>query len=137
MGKAVEEKKEWCSRQVRELSTLDEVKFRVEYTPMPNYVRKYIRLLDTAVKGALVPFMTEVELKFKPHMNTVDMTLTTEDETIEYSNIRLPEQLREVIPLTASHRSGEELLSAIVGEPVYEKCTIGDEVVQTYDHQSY
>merc|ERR1740128_1325317 len=32
----VEEKKEWCSRQVRELSTLDEVKFRVEYTPMPN-----------------------------------------------------------------------------------------------------
>merc|ERR1719398_237261 len=59
--KAVEEKKEWCRRQVRELSTLDEVKFRVEYTPMPNYVRKYIRLLDTSVKGALVPFMTEVE----------------------------------------------------------------------------
>merc|ERR1719305_141654 len=115
--KAVEEKKEWCRRQVRELSTLDEVKFRVEYTPMPNYVRNYIRLLDTAVKGALVPFMTEVEsgrgrneaeveLKFKPHMNTVDMTLTTEDETIEYRNIRLPEQLREVIPLTASDRSG-------------------------------
>merc|ERR1740128_834803 len=146
--KAVEEKNEWCRRQVRELSTLDEVKFRVEYTPMPNYVRKYIRLLDTAVKGALVPFMTEVEsgrgrneaeveLKFKPHMNTVDMTLTTEYETIEYRNIRLPEQLREVIPLTASHRSGEELLAAIIGEPVYEKCTIGDEVVETYDHQSY
>merc|ERR1719305_1264336 len=146
--KAVEEKKEWCRRQVRELSTLDEVKFRVEYTPMPNYVRKYIRLLDTAVKGALVPFMTEVEsgrgrneaeveLKFKPHMNTVDMTLTTEEETIEYRNIRLPEQLREVIPLTASDRSGEELLAAIIGEPVYEKCTIGDEVVETYDHQSY
>merc|ERR1719339_505521 len=143
-----EEKKEWCRRQVRELSTLDEVKFRVEYTPMPSYVRNYIRLLDTAVKGALVPFMTEVEsgrgrneaeveLKFKPHMNTVDMTLTTEKETIEYRNIRLPEQLREVIPLTASDRSGEELLAAIIGEPVYEKCTIGDEVVQTYDHQSY
>merc|ERR1719239_2141228 len=33
-------------------------------------------------------------------MNTVDMTLTTEEETIEYRNIRLPEQLREVIPLT-------------------------------------
>merc|ERR1740128_292946 len=82
--KAVEEKKEWCSRQVKELSTLDEVKFRVEYTPMPNYVRKYIRLHDTAVKGALVPFM-----------NPVDIPLTTEDETIEYRNIRLPEQLRE------------------------------------------
>merc|ERR1711946_77481 len=61
----------------------------------------------------------------------------TEDETIQYRNIRLPEQLREVIPLTASDRSGEELLAAIIGEPVYEKCTIGDEVVETYDHQSY
>ena len=146
--RAVEKKNEFCGRQTKELSTLDEVNFRIEYTPMPQYVRQYVRLLDTAVKGGLLPFMTnvesgnnknevEVELKFRPHMNTVDMTLVTEDETVEYNNIRLPEQLENIIPMTASERSAEELLSVILGEPVYEKCTIGNDVVETYSKKAY
>jgi len=39
--------------------------------------------------------------------------------------------------MTASERSAEELLSVILGEPVYEKCTIGNDVVETYSKKAY
>ena len=144
-----EEKSESCMRQLRELSTLDHVKFRVEYTPMPEYVRKYVTVLETAVKGGLLPFMTkveqgnrknnevDVELKFNPHLNTVNMILTTEYETIQYNNIRLPEQMENIIPLTTSERIEEQLSKAFIGEPAAKRCTIGEDVVRSFDDKTY
>jgi len=144
-----EEKAEFCMRQLRELSTLDHVKFRIEYTPMPEYVRRYVTVLETAVKGGLLPFMTklkdgnrknnevDVELKFNPHLNTVNMILTTEYETIQYNNIRLPEQMENIIPLTTSERIEEQLSKAFIGEPATKRCTIGEDVVRSFDDKTY
>merc|ERR1712212_1235677 len=92
LERMVEEKEEYCTRYIEELSTLDKVKFRVESTPMPSYVRKYTRVLDSAVKTVLLPYMSrieggnnkehevEVELRFNSDLNTLNMALTTEHE---------------------------------------------------------
>ena len=144
----VEEKNEFCRQQRQQLSTLDEVKFRIEYTPMPEYIRRYARFVDTFVKGGLLPFMTKyesthneniikVELKFHTHHNTVDMALDTETDSIKYSNIRLPEKLRSVLPLIATERVAEQVISQLQGVNVYPKCTIGDEIVKSYDNTTY
>merc|ERR1719378_2032936 len=84
LERMVEEKEEYCTRYIEELSTLDQVKFRIESTPMPHYVRKYTRVLDSAVKTVLLPYMSrieegnnkehevEVELRFNSELNTLN-----------------------------------------------------------------
>merc|ERR1711962_894758 len=144
-----EEKEEYCTRYVEELSTLDKVKFRIESTPMPSYVRKYTRVLDSAVKTVLPPYMSrieggnnkehevEVELRFNSDLNTLNMALTTEHETIDYHNIRLPEELRGIVPLRSTVRPHEQIIKSVIGSSVYEKCSIGDGVVKTFDNKTY
>merc|ERR1719383_402069 len=107
---AIQKKIHHCSQAIRKMSTLDQAKFRIEYTPMPQYVRQYTRSVDTAVKALLFPYLVrsettsnqhnqiEVELKFNPHLETVDMVLKEEGETSQYANIRLPEQVRNMVP---------------------------------------
>merc|ERR1712212_1211744 len=145
----VEEKEEYCTRYIEELSTLDKVKFRIESTPMPSYVRKYTRVLDSAVKTVLLPYMSrieegnnkehevEVELRFNSELNTLNMALTTEHETIDYHNIRLPEELRGLVPLRSTARPHEQIIKSVIGSSVYEKCSIGDGVVKTFDNKTY
>merc|ERR1712240_205826 len=145
----VEEKEEYCTRYIEELSTLDKVKFRIESTPMPHYVGKYTRVLDSAVKTVLLPYMSrieggnnkehevEVELRFNSELNTLNMALTTEHETIDYHNIRLPEELRGIVPLRSTVRPHEHIIKAVAGSSVYEKCSIGDGVVKTFDNKTY
>merc|ERR1711915_1159467 len=108
--RVVEEKIEFCRAQLNELSTLDSVKLNIEYSPMPEYVKNYTKILDVAVKTVLLPYMIEyepreshnkviVELKFIPQLYTFNMVLTTEEGTVKYRNIRIPETLKEVIPM--------------------------------------
>merc|ERR1719309_943788 len=144
-----EEKEEYCTRYIEELSTLDKVKFRIESTPMPSNVRKYTRVLDSAVKTVLLPYMSrieggnnkehevEVELRFNSDLNTLNMALTTEHETIDYHNIRLPEELRGIVPLRSTVRPHEQIIKSVAGSSVYEKCSIGDGVVKTFDNKTY
>merc|ERR1712212_438030 len=149
LERMVEEKEEYCTRYIEELSTLDQVKFRIESTPMPSYVRKYTRVLDSAVKTVLLPYMSrieegnnkehevEVELRFNSELNTLNMALTTEHETIDYHNIRLPEELRGIVPLRSTVRPHEQIIKSVAGSSVYEKCSIGDGVVKTFDNKTY
>merc|ERR1719184_354707 len=149
LERMVEEKEEYCTRYIEELSTLDKVKFRIESTPMPSYVRKYTRVLDSAVKTVLLPYMSrieggnnkerevEVELRFNSELNTLNMALTTEHETIDYHNIRLPEELRGIVPLRSTVRPHEQIIKSVAGSSVYEKCSIGDGVVKTFDNKTY
>merc|ERR1711962_1687797 len=139
----------YCTRYVEELSTLDKVKFRIESTPMPSYVRKYTRVLDSAVKTVLLPYMSrieegnnkehevEVELRFNSDLNTLNMALTTEHETIDYHNIRLPGELRGLVPLRSTVKPHEQIIKSVAGSSVYEKCSIGDGVVKTFDNKTY
>ena len=144
----VEQKIEFCKQHVEQLRTLDQVKFKVEYTPMPKYVERIARYVDGIIKTGLLPFMSgmegtqthneiDVELKFNPHWNTVDMDLTTEMGTINYRNIRLPEKLRNVLPLVASESATEKLVSAVKGEPIYDTCVVRDQVIKSFDNKTY
>merc|ERR1719383_1159435 len=146
---AIQKKIDHCSQAIRKMSTLDQAKFRIEYTPMPQYVRQYTRVVDTAVKALLLPYLVrsettpnqhnqiEVELKFNPQLETVDMVLKEEEETNQYANIRLPEQVRNMVPLVASKSIQEQLIEKIEGGSVYSKCYIGDGAVKTFDNKTY
>jgi len=146
--RVVEEKIEFCRKQMDELSTLDSVKLNIEYSPMPEYVRKYSKVLDVAVKTVLLPYMTEyetreshnrvvVELKFIPQLYTFNMVLTTEEGTVKYEHIRIPESLKEVIPIVATEQPIVELISTIREGPLYPMCRIGDNVVKSFDNSTY
>ena len=114
---------------------------------MPTYVRQYVRYLDLVVKGALAPYMTEyetshvenkieVELNFDKKSQTVDMILTSDEEEIKYNDIRLPEQLRNIIPVVAS-TTPSKISSAIMGAEIYPKCKVGQGIVESFDKKSY
>merc|ERR1719154_772221 len=111
--KVHEMKQESCEERRDQERTLDEIKFEITHTPMPEYVRQYARFLDFVVKGALAPYMTryesahsenkiEVELTLERKSHSFDMVLTTENEEIKYKDIRMPEYLREIIPMEIS-----------------------------------
>merc|ERR1711872_97238 len=98
----VEEKIGFCRTQLNELSTLDTVRLNIEYSPIPEYLKKYTKLVDVAVKTVLLPYMAEyetreshnrvvVDLKFLPHLYAFNMVLTTEEGTVKYKHIRIPE----------------------------------------------
>merc|ERR1719187_1499479 len=146
--RATEEKIEFCRQQLNELSTLDDVKVEIEYTPMPEYIRRYSKVLDVAIKTVLLPYITKLEsrethnrividLKFIPHLYAVDMEVMTEEGTVKYHHIRIPETLREVIPLVATEQPMVELVSRIKGSPLYPMCRIGEDVVKSFDNTTY
>merc|ERR1719244_415500 len=148
LSRATEEKIEFCRQQLNELSTLDDVKVEIEYTPMPEYIRRYSKVLDVAIKTVLLPYMTKLEsrethnrividLKFIPHLYAVDMEVMTEEGTVKYHHIRIPETLREVIPLVATEQPIVELVSRIKGSPLYPMCRIGEDVVMSFDNTTY
>merc|ERR1712055_206286 len=139
---------EQLRQQLNELSTLDDVKVEIEYTPMPEYIRRYSKVLDVAIKTVLLPYMTKLEsrethnrivvdLKFIPHLYAVDMEVMTEEGTVKYHHIRIPETLREVIPLVATEQPMVELVSRIKGSPLYPMCRIGEDVVKSFDNTTY
>ena len=146
--KMIEEKNEFCRRQFRELSTLDEVEFKIEYTPMPEFVKRYFRLLDASLKVTLLPYITkigggnernliDVDLKFNPNRNTMNMELTTENESVQFSQIHLPEELKGVFPLRSTEKARKQVLSIIQGEPTMDRCTIGQTAIHTFDNSTY
>jgi len=146
--KSIEEEHEYCRQQLIQSTTLDGVKFTVEYSPMPEYVKMWAKMVDSGVKAALVPYMSEyegmgtrgeikVDLKFVPEWNTVNMVLSTETGTIKYRNIRLPEQIREWVPVRPTHYPHEYIFTSHKGNSVYPECRIGNHVVSTFSKKSY
>merc|ERR1719342_503208 len=144
----VQEKIRACRQQLSQLTTLDHITFQIEYSPMPEYVRKYAKMVDAAVKAVLIPYMTEMEygqtsgpinvdLKFQPHLNTVNMILKTVEGTFRYNNIRIPEKVRLLLPFAASEYNKEKLISTLQGASVYPKCRIGDHVVKSFANRTY
>merc|ERR1711921_39286 len=148
LERLTEEKIGYCSQQLKELSTLDSVKLNIEYSRMPTFVRKYSKVIDAALKTILLPYMTGyetreshneiiVDLKFVPHLKTINMVLTTEMGTTKYHNIRIPTIIKDVIPIAAADQPIVELISSIKGSPLYPMCRIGDDVVKSFDNSTY
>merc|ERR1712200_362108 len=98
----VEKKIAHCQQAIQKMSTLDQVQFSVDYTPIPQYAQQYVKTIDTAVKAYLLPYVAgyersssqqnqfEVDLRFNSQLETVDMILREEDRTTKYSNIHVP-----------------------------------------------
>merc|ERR1711980_44119 len=78
-----------------------------------------------------------VDLKFQPELNTVNMVLTTEEGTVRYHNIRVPQRLRKLLPFVASENSSKQLVSVLRGAEVYSKCRVGDGVVKSFSNKTY
>merc|ERR1711872_1108153 len=146
--RVVEEKIEFCRTQLNELSTLGTVRLNIEYSPIPEYLKKYTKLVDVAVKTVLLPYMAEyetreshnrvvVDLKFLPHLYAFNMVLTTEEGTVKYKHIRIPEPLREVIPVVATEQPIVSTISFIKETPLYPVCRIGDSIVKSFDNTTY
>merc|ERR1712212_1163664 len=124
------------------------IEFKIEYTPMPEYVKRYFRLLDTSLKITLLPYITkigggnnrnliDVDLKFTPYRHTMTLELTTEREFVRFSQIRLSEELKGVFPLRSTEKAHKQVLSIIQGEPAIERCTIGQTAIHTFDNSTY
>merc|ERR1712002_610962 len=148
LERLTEEKIEYCTQQLKELSTLDSAKFNIKYTGIPKIVKEYSRVVDVALKTVLLPYMTGyetreshneiiVDLKFIPHERTVNMVLTTEEGTVKYHNIRIPTIIRDIIPVAVADQPIVELISSIRGSPLYPLCRIGDYVVKSFDNSTY
>ena len=138
-----------CEEAFKLMSTLDQAKFTIEYTPMPELVRIHAGYLNTAIKAVLFPYVVksnrsstqhntiEVDLQFKTHLETVDMTLMDEDGSTIYANIRLPERIQRVLPLIASQSLEKQVMEKTLGGPMFPKCYIGDAAVITFDNKTY
>merc|ERR1712002_237640 len=50
LERLTEEKIEYCTQQLKELSTLDSAKFNIKYTGIPKIVKEYSRVVDVALK---------------------------------------------------------------------------------------
>lgn len=148
LEKTSEIKANYCNEEVHEHGVLDNVNFRIEYSSMPEDIENYVKYLDTVIKGLLAPFISkyeerksdneiDIDLKFNDKINTVDMIMTTEDGTVLYENIRLPGYIGNILPLNALDNVREKIVSAVYQDPVYPECTIGDDIVNTFDNKTY
>merc|ERR1712115_114627 len=78
-----------------------------------------------------------VQVKFNEEANTVNMKVETPQDKTEYQNIRLPSQLKGVLPLIAGQSPAEQSYKALTGESLLSKCVVGEGYVQTFDKKTY
>merc|ERR1712228_246074 len=74
----------------------------------------------------------QVDLKFQSHHNTFSMRLTTEEGTVKYNNIRLPESMKQIVPVVAAQNQQNYVFNVLKGITVYPKCVVGDHAVETF-----
>merc|ERR1719354_438314 len=52
-------------------------------------------------------------------------------------NIRLPEELKQVVPLVSGQSPLEQTYKALTGTPIYGKCVLGQGYVHSFDQKTY
>merc|ERR1712240_867039 len=145
----VEKRNELNQQLVNLQNTLDEVKLHITYTPMPECIRKYSKMFEAGIKTVLMPYIASfehssqthgqinVELKFQPQYNTFNMVLQSEQGTVRFHNIRVPENVQKMLPFVASEYQTEQFISTLQGARLYPKCRIGHGVVQSFSNKTY
>merc|ERR1712133_124700 len=137
-----------CEKATREL---EQLKQKIEHITKetPEYIhteREILRAAEEKIEfcrqqlnelSTLDEVRIVIDLKFIPHLYAVDMELMTEEGTVKYHHIRIPETLREVIPFVATEQPIVELVSRIKGSPLYPMCRIGEDVVKSFDNTTY
>merc|ERR1712010_141297 len=80
---------------------------------------------------------TLVHLKFEQKTNTVSMELQSPLDTVYFKNVRLPVEMKEIVPLVARKSPVEQTYKALTGTSLLAKCVLGQGYVQSYDKKSY
>jgi len=149
LSEAVEKKLKSCEKKRHQSVSLDQTVFTVTYSQdLPKEVRETTQVLNTMTKAVLFPYIYQIteakesnkvviDMKINEKVNTVSVEVMSPEETMVLKNIRLPEELREIVPLVSGQSPLEQSYKALTGEPLYGKCVLGEGFVQSFDKKTY
>merc|ERR1711936_423008 len=80
---------------------------------------------------------TLISLKFDQKTNTVSLELQSPVDTVYFKNVRIPTEMKEIVPLVARKSPVEQTYKALTGTSLLAKCVLGQGYVQSYDKKSY
>ena len=146
---SAQKKLESCEKKMDQSSALDQTDITITYSQtLPTEVYTYTKTLNTMVKVALFPYIyqvsepsqtsqTLVTLKFDQKTNTVSLELQSPLDTVYFKNVRIPTEMKEIVPLVARKSPVEQTYKALTGTSLLAKCVLGQGYVQSYDKKSY
>eukprot|EP00092_Neocalanus_flemingeri_P041113 GFUD01044771.1.p1 GENE.GFUD01044771.1~~GFUD01044771.1.p1 ORF type:complete len:1713 (+),score=410.65 GFUD01044771.1:554-5140(+) len=138
-----------CKAKKYQANTLDQAVIDITTSDvLPAYVYYYGKLVNFGLKALLFKYISafptythtdkvQVKFNFNQKLNTVTMYVKTPMDTMVYKNIRLPAEMKKILPLVAIKNPVEQTYKALTGSPLYAKCVIGQGYVQTFDKKTY
>merc|ERR1712179_419414 len=142
-------KMEYCEKKIDQSSALDQTDITISYSQtLPTEVYTYCKTLNTVVKAYLFPYIyqlstpsqtsqTLVHLKFDQKTNSVSLEVQSPLDTVYFKNVRIPTEMKEIVPLVARKNSVEQTYKALTGTPLLAKCVLGQGYVHSFDKRSY
>jgi len=140
---------ESCEKKMDQSSALDQTDITITYSQtLPTEVYTHFKTLNSLVKVGLFPYVyqvsepsqtsqTLVHLKFDQKTNTISVELQSPLDTVYFKNVRLPTEMKEIVPLVARKSPVEQTYKALTGTSLLAKCVLGQGYVQSYDKKSY
>merc|ERR1712186_88275 len=104
--------------------------------------------LITLTKAVLFPYIYQISesqegnkiyinLKINQKVNTFTVEVKSPEETIVFKNIRIPQELKEIVPLVSGQSPFEQTYKYFTGTPFFGKCVLGQEYVHSFDKKTY
>merc|ERR1711936_184100 len=138
----------WEKKRLQSVS-LDQTMFTVTYSQsLPKQVLESTKTLNTLTKAVLFPYIYRISesqegnkiyinLKINQKVNTVTVEVKSPEETIVFKNIRIPQELKEIVPLVSGQSPFEQTYKYLTGTPFFGKCVLGQEYVHSFDKKTY
>jgi hypothetical protein len=148
-SEAVQKKLESCEKKRLQSVSLDQTMFTVTYSQsLPKQVLESTKTLNTLTKAVLFPYIYQISesqegnkiyinLKINQKVNTVTVEVKSPEETIVFKNIRIPQELKEIVPLVSGQSPFEQTYKYLTGTPFFGKCVLGQEYVHSFDKKTY
>merc|ERR1711936_1486438 len=148
-SEAVQKKLESCEKKRLQSVSLDHTVFTVTYSQsLPMQVFESTQTLNTMTKAVLYPYIYQISesqegnkiyinLKINQKVNTVTVEAKSPEETIVFKNIRIPQELKEIVPLVSGQSPFEQTYKYLTGTPLFGKCVLGQEYVHSFDKKTY
>merc|ERR1712066_1046634 len=136
-------------KKIDQSSALDQTDITISYSQtLPTEVYTYCKTLNTVVKAYLFPYIyqlstpsqtsqTLVHLKFDQKTNSVSLEVQSPLDTVYFKNVRIPTEMKEIVPLVARKNSVEQTYKALTGTSLLAKCVLGQGYVHSFDKGSY
>jgi len=81
--------------------------------------------------------LAKVKLQFNTKINTLTITAITADETLVWTNIRIPTTLHGILPFVVGTPVTERIHQSVTGSPLRPTCHVTESMIQTYDSHAY